>query len=308
MVFEQANAGVEEDRIQRARRIHLHRVVRHALQQQGHPHAAPGGVDQRLAETPSRKEIRVGEHDLRARAGDRLEVGLLDRVAMAQVVAHHEGGADRARNLGARRRQQRLGRAPAKAGPRHQPPQALCRGDDGREHRPLDAHRVVVARVRQRAGVEVVHHIDATDEGDAAIDRDHLAVQPAQAMAAQRQRAQFAAVDQHLHAGLAQARHQRGDEAAPAEAIHHHPHRHPAPCRARERRGDARAGAVVLEDVALQEDLALGTVDLGFQRREVLLAVLQQRDRVAREELHQPMGSRSAVSAAWSEICAHGAP
>ena len=58
----------------------------------------------------------------------------------------------------------------------------------------------------------------------------------------------------------------------------------------------------------LAEHLALGTVDLGFQRREVLLAVLQQRDRVAREELHQPTGSRSAVSAAWSEMRAHGAP
>ncbi|GAB1458423.1 hypothetical protein MASR2M50_01970 [Thauera sp.] len=131
---------------------------------------------------------------------------------------------------------------------------------------------------------------------------------PAQAMTAQRERTQLTAVNQHLYAGLAQARHQAGDEAAPAKPIHHHPHRDPSPRRARERRGDARAGAVILEDVALQEDLTLGAVDLGFERGEVLLAVLQQRDRVARKESHQPVGSRSAVSAAWSEICAHGAP
>ena len=70
----------------------------------------------------------------------------------------------------------------------------------------------------------------------------------------------------------------------------------------------SRAGAVIFEDIALQEDLALGTIDRGLQRGEILLAVLQQRDRVAGQELHQDAGSRSAVSAAWSEICAHGAP
>ena len=60
--------------------------------------------------------------------------------------------------------------------------------------------------MRQRARIEVIHDVDPADEGHAAIDHDHLAVQPAQSMATQGQGTQLAAVDQDLHARLAQAR------------------------------------------------------------------------------------------------------
>ena len=162
--------------------------------------------------------------------------------------------------------------------------------------------------MRQQTRIEIVHDVDPADERDVAVDHDHLAVQPAQTVAAQGQWTQLAAIDQHLHARFTQTRQQAGDEVAPAEAVDHHPDRHPPLCRAHERISDAAAGEVIVEDVALQEDLVGGAVDRRFQRREVLLAVLQQRDRVAGQELHQDTGSRSAVSAAWSEICAHGAP
>ena len=130
MVFEQADAAREKHRVERTRGIGLQRMIGQPLQQQRHPHTALGGLDQGLAEAPARKEIGVGDDDLVARTADRLEVCVLDRVAVAQVVAHDEGRADFAHGLYVRRCEQRLQVAVAQARPRHQPPQTLRRGDD----------------------------------------------------------------------------------------------------------------------------------------------------------------------------------
>ena len=100
-------------------------MIGQPLQQQRHPHATFGRVDQRLAEPPAGKEIGVGDDDLVARAGDRVQIGVLDRVPVAQVVAHDVGRADIARRLGARRGKQWLRITALEARPRHQAPQAL---------------------------------------------------------------------------------------------------------------------------------------------------------------------------------------
>ncbi len=79
--------------VQGARGVVLHAVVRLALQQHAHAHAARDRLQQGLAEGSAGEEIGVGDEDLAAGVADAVQVGLLEGLAVAQVVAQHQGGA-----------------------------------------------------------------------------------------------------------------------------------------------------------------------------------------------------------------------
>ena len=158
------------------------------------------------------------------------------------------------------------------------------------------------------AFVEIINDVDAANEGHAGVDHHQLPVQAAQAVPVQRQLAPFAAEDQHLHATGKHFRHRVSDEIAPAKTIDRHPHDDAALGGAAQCGGNRPCRVVVVENVGLQKDFAPGVVDRGFERREILLPVLQQTDRIALDEARQAIGSSSAVSNAWSEIFAQGAP
>ena len=87
VILEQADAALQEERVQGPRRILLHRMIGQALQQQDDFHAARRRLHQRLAKTPPREEIGIGNHHFIARAPDRIEVGVLDVVTVAKIVA-----------------------------------------------------------------------------------------------------------------------------------------------------------------------------------------------------------------------------
>ncbi len=87
------DAGVDQVLVDRSRRAVLKEVLVLALRQQAHPHAPRGRQDERAAQLAPGDEIRVGDHDLAPRRADGLEVGALDVVPVAHVVAQQQGRA-----------------------------------------------------------------------------------------------------------------------------------------------------------------------------------------------------------------------
>ena len=171
---------------------------------------------------------------------------------MAQVVARR-GSADRARVGAAAPAESWAARLQA---PRHQPPQALCRGDDGREQRPLDAYRVVVAADCASAASSSTTLMPPTATRPSIVTT--LRCNRRRRWQRSDSRRSSGGKSAPGDAGLAQARHQARRRSRARQT---HP---PSPRRPLARRaprnacGDAPSGAVVFEDVALREDLALG--------------------------------------------------
>lgn len=259
-----------------------------------------------MAKTRARQEIGVGKDDFLTRPADRPQIGALDGAAVAQVVAQDEARPHPAHG---RHLEAPLAVAAArvpKLRPRHQIPQPAHGGVNLRHQRPLDRDGIVVLRRQTRRG-GIVDDVDAADETDTGIHQGQLAVQAAQAVAAQAPARGFRAVDQHPHPRFGQRPDQRRGQRGGAEAVDHEVDLDAAPCRTHQCRGDAAAGLVVAVDVGFQVDVLARPVAGGFQRREIFGAVFQQGDAVAGEvALHS--GSRVAVSAAWSESLCHTGP
>ena len=86
------HAGRKQGAVHRPRGVVLHEILVSALQQQDDAHAASGCTDQRAAKFSARHEIGVGNHDLMVRPANGLAVGLLNAVAVAQVVTQDQYG------------------------------------------------------------------------------------------------------------------------------------------------------------------------------------------------------------------------
>jgi hypothetical protein len=155
------------------------------------------------------------------------QVGVLDVVAMADVVADHQRRFHVTAGLWAGLRRAEQAQAAPEGGPGHQLPHAPDAAVDGREKGAFDAHCIVLARGGHPWILEVADNVDAADEGDPPVDDGQLAMQSAQASATQGQGADFPAVDEHVHAGIHQPLHHLGDKLAAAEAVHQHAHRDP---------------------------------------------------------------------------------
>src|SRR5450759_5833313 len=98
-----------------------------------------------MAEAQPRKKIGAGDHDLGSGARDRIEISILDVLAMAEIVANHECRT----LLATARGVDRCGwTAPAlvELRPHHQRPQLRHHPIDVLEPRTLDAHRILEAR------------------------------------------------------------------------------------------------------------------------------------------------------------------
>jgi hypothetical protein len=144
-----------------------------------------------------------------------------------------------------------------------------------------------VARPALGRAVEIVDDVDAADERGRAVDHRKLAVHAAQTPAAQTQPREFRPEGQHPRAGAAQHVAETRRKVARAEAVDQQMHAHAARRRAGQRVRHQATGLVVGKDVAFQEHLFARRIDGAYQRGKILLAVLQQRQKVAADILHR---------------------
>ena len=294
-VFDHADAISQQFRIERLRDRILDRELAHSDQQRD-GNAALRRMCERLAKLAARREIRRGKQHAVARMAQRLQVGALDRGAVAQVVAHDER---RARGAGARWRgllahfaeQFQALAQPQAAGAG---PLALRLVVDLRNDRPAQPRREIPARRRQAMAVGVVAqpvvvNVDAADKGDLAVDHGDLAVRTRNAALAQR------VEDAVLGAGLGQHQAEpRCNAVTGAEPVHQHPHLHAAPGGARERIAHGVARFVFGKNIGFEQDFMAGSVERGDQRREERDAALQQRDVIVVDEGNAAHGLRPA--------------
>jgi hypothetical protein len=312
-VFVDLDAVAQQLVIQRTRGVVLHAVLDLALQQEAHAHAARRCLGQRAADLAAGEEVGVGDQDVAARMRDAVQVGALEGLAKAQVVAQHQRGAQVAtgRHGSVARLEQPhavpVARMTAQARPvQPHPQQFLGIGGLG-DQRPLHLHGEIEARpgdaVRRIAVIVVVDDVDAADEGDAPVDHSDLAVQAAQPAARRnvaREPARLGTEDAALRAGVGQARTQGIDELCAAEAVEHHAHLDSAPHGRLQAVQYLGTGAVRGEDVGFQVHADLGGVDGRAQRRKEVGAVLEQPDVVAHRPVQLgllcPHGSSSSAS------------
>ena len=148
--------------------------------------------------------------------------------------------------------------------------------------------------------IDVVDDIDAANEGDRTVDHRNLAVQTAQAMAAEAEPHHLRTKNQHVDAAHAHVLEQIAGHVVGTETIDDDARLYTAHRGARQRIGDAAAGLIVGEDVGLQKNLALRLVDGLFQRRKILRPAAQEGDGVAgaKSRSHAQTGIKLAVSAA----------
>ena len=124
--------------------------------------------------------------------------------------------------------------------------------------------------------MQVVEDVDAAAERDALVDHAQLAMQPAPAR--RPQHAELADGREHppVHACLDEALAPRGRNRAAAETVHDHAHVD-APARsALQRPRHLVAGAGEIEDVGLEQHLALRAIDGGDQGGKEAAAAFQQ--------------------------------
>ena len=178
--------------------------------------------------------------------------------------------------------------------------------------------------------VAVFDDVDAADEGRALVHDTQFLMQPAQLPGLQPGPPAVERAE-HLqpHAAAGQPRTQRGQRRQRAEAVDDQVHLHAAAVGVEQRVGDAAAGAVVVEDVGRQPDLAPRRGDGFAHAREQLVAALQQVDSVGADEarcrhtqtgpqgciprmhrapLQHQAGSSSATSGRWSDMRAQAMP
>jgi hypothetical protein len=297
--------------VQRLRRQRGDAVVDLALQQQAHLHAALSSAAQGAAEAVARVEVGHGDVDTVACAPDGLDIAALDDAALAQVVAHQEGGAHRARVLdglaavggrGAAQGTQPLGGGGQRAlAARHAlhlagpvpgqvgaHPHRTRGGAGALRDRALQLDGKVQPRLLGAAVVEivaVVDQVDAAHEGHQPVADTQLLVQPPQLAGLQpRPPAVERAEHLQLHAGAGKQGPHRRQRLDAAEAVDHHVYREPACGGVDEGLRHAARRLVVVEDVRGQPDLLARRGNGLVHAREQLVAALQQRDTVAAHE------------------------
>jgi hypothetical protein len=131
-------------------------------------------------------------------------------------------------------------------------------------------------------------YADAGDEADAAIDRDRLAMitaEPAE-RTVQARRIERAS----LYASRGELRPQCAG-AKGAQPVIDHAHVDTGPCLRRQRVGEPAPDFVIVEEVALEQNRALGIANGVVPSREILLCVEQQANRVAIDRI-RPRGPR----------------
>src|SRR5437773_2614428 len=290
LVLVDLDAGLEQHPVEGPRRVVQQQVLDPPLQQHHHAHAPRRGGGESAAKAPAGEKVGARDDDLLLRGGDRRQIGVLDIAAVAQVVAHGERRAlaSRARHV----RRHRVADARAVLEPRHRDavPQAHRGVLDRLEQRPLDPHRVVVARRDLPQGVHVVDDVDAADEGDAPVRHHDLAVHAPQAVAPQGKAPDLRAEHQEARPRVAQIARELRRHVPRAEAVHEHVHRRPAPRGRAQSLRDALPGGVAGVDVGLEEDLALRFAERGLERGEILDARAQQRQPVSGQELDRHAG------------------
>jgi hypothetical protein len=255
---------------------------------------------------------------MRARTLQGLDVAALDRAALAQVVAHHEGGPHRRQGglrIGSLSGRQDAQALQQRAGTRHRLGAAGQRDQlfapllaEGRarphrarglrhrcHHRPAQPDREVQPRLGAAAVVQVdavVDQVDAADEGALFVDGQQLLVQAAQLPGLQ---VSGPAVERAEHgerdAAALEPRTQHRQAGLGAEAVDHHAHAHAA-TRGGHQRIDHRArGLVVVEDVGREPDLVARRADRPSHRRKQFVAAGQQRDLVAAGQHRYALGT-----------------
>ncbi|MCY1279222.1 hypothetical protein D9M70_279680 [compost metagenome] len=271
---------------QQARVVALAGVAHRAVvgvaagQQQLHVDPAPRRVQQRPADLPAGQEIRRGQPHPLLGAADAAHQRLHDVPVLAGVgvgqPAHALALRRQRRQVGESRRFLRFPRPLADAGL----PLVVEQQSPVRHQRALDAHHHLVPAARLLVRLpEIVGGAGAADEGDALVDHQDLAVvaiQVAQAAPpAQR------VVPAQLHAGLLEALAQRPAEPQRAEVVEQAAHLHAPRGGGRQRLDQDLAAAAVLDQVQLEQHLALGGGDAREHGGEEAGAVDQQREAVA---------------------------
>ena len=117
---------------------------------------------------------------------------------------------------------------------------------------------------------------------------------PAQPAAPPAAPPEFGPEHEQVRSRSAQAFAKPAREVAGAEAVDQQVHVHAARRGARQCAGHSLAGLVVGVEVALEEHFAAGGVDGLDQRREILRAVLEQREPVAGDVLHAARRARAS--------------
>ena len=292
VVLVDLDPGVEQPAVEAEHGVVQEEILHAALQQELYSDAASGCRVQRAAKRASGQEVGAGDDDLHARRLDVPQVGVLDVAAMPQAVAHHQARMLRA--AGRRRRQGGIrARTAAQRSPGHSQPEPGGRVAHLAGKGSLDAHRVVVARRLPFAALEIVDHVDAADERHVAVDGGELAMHPAQPAALPAAPPEFGPEHEQVRARSAQAFAKPAGEVAGAEAVDQQVHVHAARRGARQCVGHSLAGLVVGVEVAFEEHFAAGGVDGLDQGREILRAVLEQREPVAGDVLHAAKGARA---------------
>jgi hypothetical protein len=225
-----------------------------------------------------------------------------------ELLRRHRAARGRARAARHPPHHQRRRRGPAQQRLRNGPPAGLRCARRSR------------SAPRRFAVVEIVNHVDAAGEGDAAIHHGKFAMEPAQAMPPDAGLADFRAVGHHLDAGGRQRCSEARRKVARAEAIHQQAYRD-TPLRGGGQRGGHKApGPVVGKDVGFEMHLVRGCVNRGNQRGKIFGSRAQQSQAVARQEAVRTAGGKvgahgtailsrnPAESAAWSEMADHGGP
>mmetsp|Transcript_59425 Transcript_59425/g.140446 ORF Transcript_59425/g.140446 Transcript_59425/m.140446 type:complete len:364 (-) Transcript_59425:2184-3275(-) len=320
-------------------------VVHLALQQQPHLHAAACRVLQRAAEPLARVEVGADQVHPAARATDRIDIGMFDGAPAAQVVTHHEGGADRLQRGRAQRQPlrampelaqpalqpappwdvvlQRIVEIAAQPGARPDRAQALGNPLD---QRAAQLHREVQPRLLAQAVMDVetvVDQVDAADEGHLVVDDTELLVQPPQLARLQpAPPAVHGPEHRQRHAAAGQALFQPGQAALAAEAVDDDAHAHATAVRREQRIGQRQRRRVMVKDIGGQPDLGMCALDRGMHAWEELVAAAQQLDLVGADKarfgpvplappqgVEQPHSSASSTSSGrWSDMRAQVAP
>ncbi|MCY1226682.1 hypothetical protein D9M72_389240 [compost metagenome] len=299
-VLEDLHPRVLQVAIQQATGARDPRHVGLALQQQAHLYAARGGFAQRVQQPVARQEISVGNDHLAPRGADRIEVGKLDVVAMAVVVARDQPHRTRRRRGAARRRrcQPALQACPGD-GPRQEVMHLPCRGAGDLDGVVLLGPRPVAVQVLRR-------EIDAADKGHLAVDRDQLAVHAPEDMRAHAQQAAARRECAEVHARLDQLCHECRGQVMRAEAVHCDGHAHAAPRGGQQRGVQFRPCLVVEQDKSFHQHAFARSRDRLENAREVLFSVLQQANAVGggRQRCH---GQRGAANTMPAPGCCRGA-